>query len=582
MKKIVAFLIPLITVFAGYSIDVPLHGVFEHTVSHPSGDYENPWIVDMPVTLTSPSGTDYRFGGFYYEENTWMFRFAPREVGEWSYSLSIGQHQESGTFTCVESENPGFLRLSPYNPRRFTYTSGAPFYVLGVQDCLEHSGVGNNEIDSSNWGVNSQKNLTFAEYLDVMRSAGFNLWRLNANNCAFHLNEKLDKDKIPYREENSKIFDQYAKTLKEKGFAVYLCIFGMNFPWQKDSVQAPENMEKLRNFLSFVVNRYGAYTDIWELGNEVRSKTYQDTLLQIMAEHIRAVDPHAKPISTSYARAELDYIDIASPHGYINTSPDKFDRWGRGRLDEYGEHDKPIVYGELGNGGTCPYDTIHEYPDARHEDRWRVTIWTMFFSEVIPIFWHTENRKWCGNGPKNFHLDTLSMKYFQILTDWRAEFDAGARVVPDLVETSDSEVRGYAMSGDRNYAVYLYDWAGYASTRSGLTITINPSDVGTGYWMDPKTGETLSSIMVDTEGEQSISVPDFRADAVLRLSLGSTSARIGGPGVSQSVRKATGKAPVYNILGKRLPDNSVLVPGVYIRGKETVGARSRVFLEPAR
>ncbi len=585
MGRILVFWMPLVLVFVGYAVDVPLNGVYEHPVSHTSGAYENPWIVEMPVTLTSPSGTVYSIGGFFYEEDTWMFRFAPKEVGEWTFSLAIDGTEETGTFTCVGSENPEFLRLSPYNPRRFTYNSGAPFYVLGVQDCLEQDEYDNNGIDKNNWSVNGRKDLTFSEYLDVMRSAGFNLWRLNANNCAFHLNEKLHKDKIPYREENGKIFDQYAKMLKEKGFAVYLCIFGMSFPWQKDSVQAPENMEKLRNFLSFVVNRYGAYTDIWELGNEVRSKTYQDTLLQIMAEHIRTVDPHAKPISTSYARAELEYIDIASPHGYINTTPDKFDRWPRGRLEEYGEYNKPIVYGELGNSGTCPYDTMPDFPHAAHEDRWRVTLWTMFFSEVIPIFWHTESRKYCGPGPKNFHLDTISMKYLQILTGWQKGFDPGAQVVPDLIETSSSDVRGYALSGERNYAVYLYDWAGYASTRSGLSITINPSDVGTGDWMDPKTGDVLSSIVVETEGPQSISVPDFKADAVLKMTLGSTSERnrgIHGPGIPHSRQRITPKAPVYSILGKRLPENSILAPGVYISGKESTGAGSRVLVNPMR
>jgi hypothetical protein len=506
-------------------------------------------------------------------------------VGDWSFSFTIGETQESGTFTCVTSDAPGFLRLSPVNPRRFTYNSGAPFYVLGVQDCLEHSGVGNNEIDSSNWGVNSRSGLTFAEYLEVMRSAGFNLWRLNADNCAFDLARKLNKGGVPYDEERSKIFDRYARTLKEKGFAVYLCIFGMDFPWQQDSVQAPENVEKLRNYLSFVVNRYGAYTDIWELGNEVREKKYYDNLLQIMAEHIRAADPHAKPVSTSYARGDLEYIDIVSPHGYINTKPNKFDIWARDRYEEYGEYNKPISYGELGNVSTCPYDTIEGYPNARHEDRWRVTLWTMFFSEVIPIFWHTENRNWCGDGPKNFHLDTISMKYFQILTEWREGFDAGARVVPDLVETSDSEVRGYAVSGERNYAVYLYDWAGYASTRSGLTITINPSDVGTGNWMDPKTGEMLSSIVVESEGEQTISVPDFKADAVLKMSLGSTSERNGGiraPKPLHSRRELRSKVPVYSITGKRMPDNRVLAPGVYIRGKGTPETGSRLLLKSSR
>ena len=89
---------------------VPLYEIFEITFQH-DREYENPFFdVAIQMVLHSPSGKNIEIGGFHYgsskppkihtsedergrrhnryefeKQDIWKARFAPQELGEWSY-----------------------------------------------------------------------------------------------------------------------------------------------------------------------------------------------------------------------------------------------------------------------------------------------------------------------------------------------------------------------------------------------------------------------------------------------------------------------------------------------------------------
>ena len=73
----------------------------------------NPGDITLDATFTSPSGKGWNLPGFFSSSgwSGWMVRFAPNELGEWSYKVEL--KDKNGT---VESEVKKFLTIeSPYH-----------------------------------------------------------------------------------------------------------------------------------------------------------------------------------------------------------------------------------------------------------------------------------------------------------------------------------------------------------------------------------------------------------------------------------------------------------------------------------
>src|SRR5258708_516303 len=122
-------------------IRVPRYGVFEQSFEWNSTGYDNPWEqVRVTMRLSAPLGRTVTVGGFYYAENVWQARFAPDEIGDWAWQATIEDGtksaQESGRFTVVGSDWPGFVRQNPNNKFRWVFDNGAPYYPLGMGDCM--------------------------------------------------------------------------------------------------------------------------------------------------------------------------------------------------------------------------------------------------------------------------------------------------------------------------------------------------------------------------------------------------------------------------------------------------------------
>jgi hypothetical protein len=114
---------------------------FEHAFKSSSA-YSNPLgAATLNVAFTSPSGETRTVNGFWDGGKTWRVRFAPNEIGRWTFrstcsdAANKGLHEQTGEFTCtVPSGSSRFEQHGPVlvarDHRRFEHADGTPFFWL--------------------------------------------------------------------------------------------------------------------------------------------------------------------------------------------------------------------------------------------------------------------------------------------------------------------------------------------------------------------------------------------------------------------------------------------------------------------
>ena len=104
-------------------------------------EFANPFDpddIDLNATFTSPTGKDWNLPGFFSSSgwSGWLVRFAPNEIGEWSYKVSLKDKNgnvdsEVMKFLAVESAYHGPIQIAP-NKRYLEHADGTPFYGVGL------------------------------------------------------------------------------------------------------------------------------------------------------------------------------------------------------------------------------------------------------------------------------------------------------------------------------------------------------------------------------------------------------------------------------------------------------------------
>jgi len=108
-----------------------------------TADYANPFgDIELDVIFTGPDNVTMVMPAFWDGGDTWKVRFAPTELGLWTYEsfcsneADAGLHGLGGTITCVPYEGDldiyqrGFVKAVP-DTRYFVYADGMPFFYLG-------------------------------------------------------------------------------------------------------------------------------------------------------------------------------------------------------------------------------------------------------------------------------------------------------------------------------------------------------------------------------------------------------------------------------------------------------------------
>src|ERR1700733_6662107 len=296
---------PVVTVSQN-AASVGRYDVYELTMKN-LATYANPW-EDPVITavFTAPSGTTNVVGGFYFQTNTWKLRFAPMAAGVWTWTLAYddgnGVFNDSGGFTCTNSNNLGFLRRNPGNVYNFvTDANSNAFRVFGYQEGWAGaiSATWPTDISQLNYATdgNAQPTTIDEELLNA-KDAGFNMIRVNTQLDAIdhlspygHFNVN-NTGKNEYDLNQGLICDELMAAIHRVNFKCLMSFWNAPANWVPGTTitnaSAPTSQAALR-YHQYMINRFGAYVDIWELCNE--STLYQ-SYIDVIVPYVRANDPY--------------------------------------------------------------------------------------------------------------------------------------------------------------------------------------------------------------------------------------------------------------------------------------------------
>ena len=503
---------------------VTRYGVFEQTFSRSSAGYANPWEdVKVTMTLSSPSNRQVTVGGFYYGPNTWKARFAPDEVGSWTWQADLvdasGTTRSNGQLTVTPSDWPGFVRSNSANRFRWVFDDGTSYNALGIGDCIRAASA---DGSPRQWGFDggfrpagqqAGGSTDIETYLAAYSQAGVNLFRWSVDNCAFGLYKTIAAGGNVYLEKEGLAGDTLVRKLQQYGVRTYMVIFGFNPPFAGQAL-AQGDLNAIKRYVKYVVDRYGASVDFWELMNEA---TVSDDWYREVATYLRSIDPYKHPISTSWEKPGVGVIEINSPHWYEKESEFESDRVTWNRFGQspgtqagsgWKAANKPVIVGEQGN-------TVQNWDD-RSALRMRLRSWTTFFAEGTLIFWNSSFAKDYRNpDAANIYLGPEERGYLKVIQDFTRRFDPNLAIVTVGV-SNPARVRAYALSSATMYAAFLHAYTDHTNPTIGISVTIETRAAGTATWIEPATGRVLGSQLV-VVGRQSLAVPAFVTDVALKV-----------------------------------------------------------------
>jgi outer membrane protein assembly factor BamB len=497
--------------------EIDRYDVLELTIRHDDSLYVNVWEdVEIQGTFTNENGQTHKIKGFYYDKNTWKVRFAPTSAGRWKWKVRFTspfiRTEERGSVDVNNSDEPGFVRIQKDNPRRFVFDNGELFAAIGLQDCLidrNHTGdllnqlnVGIEAAPQENGNTISLSDLD--SYLTTYgpQNAGFNLFRVNIDNCS----EKLWKEIHPkgnYYGINAGLReDQLLQALIKHQYRVWMSLMSFKLPMQ-GSIEDPGYRKALERYIDYIVSRYAAYVDIWELTNEIRP---DEEWIKVISEHLRSVDPYKHPITTNWERPDLDGIDIDSVHWYHSGSELSADRVIENLIDREKQWKKPVVFSEIGNQGINW--------DEHSAQRMRLKLWTAFFKEATLIFWNTSGSLFRHEGESaNIYLGPTERQYTKVFREFVNDIDPN--ITEERVMIEDDGIRGYGMSSEKFTLAYVHNGRSHREvTNTALNLKVKRD--GILQWIDPRTGRMMGSREVHA-GDQSIRTPMFKIDIAMKI-----------------------------------------------------------------
>ncbi len=529
------------------------------------GAYANRYTdVVCDVSFTAPSTARIRRTSYWDPlAGVWKISLRPTEAGAYSWSGFCGANPSSGpsnytavsgSFNSLASNASGFLALyggaAPY--RLKTAGDGKPFYPVGIQQGYGYNPTtissffipmtqGGNGTDEGPGTIPGDTNVFGSpdQYFGTYRAAGTNIFRNNGEStsgifagqyCDGQGRNNFDHDLIV-------TLDNLAAKADFYGIKLEMVPYYDPGPAILPGYDFFANLKTSSCFLNLWLEyfaRYGDQTSIWELGNEiVPGVQYVKTLVAF----IHSQDPYNHLITLPSTPGNNVGLDITSPHYYfadtINPAATQTldDTMVAGLINPmksaFPNH--PIIFGEIGDA--CPV------PDADPpvNERWRDMLWTAFFNQAGVIAWnsfHGDGRG-CGGGLSNLFVGVTQRAQQLVFSNWISDFDPLATPASvTLGNLGGDTARVYALAGSASVGAYITHVNNHSSVVTGATATLNvPASGLVATWMNPFDG-TILGTSTPGAGSQTLTIPAFSQDIVLKIS--ATSSSNGGQSFSES------------------------------------------------
>jgi hypothetical protein len=520
---------------------VPKYGMLELEL-HCTERFENPFRdASCMAEFASPAGTRIRVEGFYDGEDRWKVRFVPREHGSWTWTALLAGGakpvESSGTFVCRDTQGHGFLRISKRNPFRYEYEDGTPFYPIGIQTC----DFLRPDFDGPELGQGEGRFVSHAEWLQAFTGA-VNLVRTQFGQgtragCALPLIAAAPKgnpgevaESFRYQPDRYDLdlatrIDAVYREQREAGISQILILFQDMSLWGAGNTAFGKtrdqdtyknlravNLALQEQYIRYIVARYGAFVDTWEIFNE--DSYAPDDYLAHLAAVIRKADPYGRLLTTNYERPGASWSDMTTWHEYMGMPAREVDAYLVSQIALFKSRGKLVQNTEFGNQGALSnVDPL----------KWRIAVWAAYMHESGLVFWSMSQRQvpagHIKKGNANAYIDPETRRAFRVFHDLTRDLPVTMRPVA-VGYVDQTQLRAYALAGERHALVYVHHVADHATAftlADALVVQTGPGR-WRARWVSPETGVELAVKDVETVQQfLSLRVPPVAIDVVARL-----------------------------------------------------------------
>jgi hypothetical protein len=434
------------------------------------GNWINPYNQDEVVVdmhFTTPSGKQLTLPCFYVSGNSgeaslWAARFAPTELGKYTYycsyknSKGLISQSKKLSFIANPSKDLGFLRMN--TDWTFKTDNGALFRGIG-----ENIGWESRDTDDSKYfkALHENPRFNYDFMLKKLAQNGGNFfrtwmiyWNLPVDWKQVQNNKRYVNSEKPFNPSGMERLDHVVQLFDSLGIYMMLALEShvglMGTGWETSSYNvknggfavtptdfftSPNARKQYKNKLRLMVARYGYSPSIgaWEFFNEVDNAMYQgkpeDYISHIvvsdwhreMSSYLKSIDPFNHIVTTSISHREIEglneipTIDFNQKHIYCNTLaiPEVI-------TTQKAKYNKPYVIGEAGYHWDWSID-FNKFGNE-FDSHFKLGLWLGIFSPtpVLPMSWWWE-----------FFEDRGMMSYFKhikaindiMLADSNGSFD---------------------------------------------------------------------------------------------------------------------------------------------------------------
>lgn len=445
--------------------------------------FGTPWTEgSLSAELTSPSGRMIKVDGFYDGKNIWMIRFNPPEKGVWLYKLKWNDHgaiyTKQGKFYAKTDTSNTYLRVNNVNPKRLTIDGKTIFNGVGIQQTMLDNNKNGTPLDDWNIGGSDQI-VALDKFLETYgpSGSGINIYRYGNGNSNDFLYRELGNPTV-YSLHQGTVVDNFMETLREQDIHIIFSFFHFDIPYSHPLNEV--NKKTISSYIRYIIARYGAYVDIWEIVNEYEAPS---AIKSFLIDEIKRYDFEKRLITTSPEDTTTDGIDIISPHWYESENLSDSDRRTYDFIDEFRSINKPVIFGEQGNA--------LENWDNESPIRMRVRLWTAFFREAIMIFWSSSSTKGVSQRLPlyaNIYLGEEERFYIKNLQNFTEGFPLESGVMEFSLQNYG--IRGNGLTSKNTYAGYFFNFKNPGKETS-FHYTFQVPFKGTLQWYDPETGKII-------------------------------------------------------------------------------------------
>lgn len=569
-----------------------------------NASYSNPFDPDeirVDGYFVSPGHNTLVHPGFYYQgyqvsetggietytpvgTPAWKVRFTPSEIGTYQYYIRVTDkngtvNSNSNSFEVVDSNNPGFIRVSKKNSRYFEFDNGDPFIGVGL--------------DIAWWQDEHKRISTYEYYLSRMNEYKANLARVWMTNSGRDQNwilsiqdKKLGSD---YNLEEAWAFDTILDMAQQKRVHFLLTLDDVNqftYNWPNNVYNSaaggpcsypsaifthPQAKKYQKQIFRYIIARWGYSPSIlsWELFNEIDELQWSDPdhwnsqdmidWHQEMAQYIKSIDAQRHLVNTStgsfkthsdlYGLPEMDFAQIHFYYvaGCCSYAPS--DPTGRDMADltRYYSHlvygsvtGKPSIVGEWGLLNQNWIDSAFLNTDDKgihlHNGLWSSLMSGM---AATGLSWHWQYHRehdpawWQHYRAIANYFDDVNISNLTVMKPLNVDFSLpeGSDGRPDAFSSTNGSLRVMGLrSGDLVYAWIQNTgntWWNYvhgvAPKQQSGTITVHAMTPGANYtieWWDTYTRTLIiasNNATAQSDGSILIRVNNLENDVAIQV-----------------------------------------------------------------